>query len=177
MTEGRLVDIPGQIREPSADLLGRLRRLDPQVDVLYLGAGRWWMGRVRSNSARRPVGRSWALRVREGDGFPFDEGRWDALRHALLLSQGWSPITEVTVQGDPGPVLEEELRREQFIAHGGVLVSEEEKAAESERRDRLRESKVRERDMAKWLFSRSPNGRGNAFVSQFNERAKRKGTN
>jgi hypothetical protein len=107
------------------------------------------------------------VRVREGDGFPFDEGRWEALRHALLLSQGWSPISEVVVQGDPAPVLEEELRRERFIAHGGVLQSEEEKSAESARRDRLRESKVRERDMARWLFSRSPHGRGNAWVSQF----------
>ena len=160
--------------EPSADLLRRLRELDARVEVLYLGEGHWWMGRVKEDSAKRAVGQRMARRIREGDGFPFDEGRWAALRHALLLTYGWNIITEVTVQGDPAPVLEEELRRDLFLRRGGVIVSDEERAAESARQDRIRESKVRERDMAKWLFSRSPRGRGNAWVSQFNGR--RKGT-
>lgn len=166
----RLIEVPGQVCEPSADLLRRLREVDPQAEVLYLGEGRWWLGRVRADSARRPVGRAWALRVREGDGFPFDEARWAALRHALLLAQGWSPISEVTVRGEPDGVLVEELRRARFVERGGALEDEEELAAESARRDRIRENKVRERDMAKWLFSRSPNGRGNPWVSQYTGR-------
>jgi hypothetical protein len=163
----RLIDIPGHdCREPSASLLRRLHEMDALTEVAYLGQGNWWLGRVREDSARRSVGRAWALKIREGDGFDFDEGRWHSLRHALLLAQGWSVISELRiVNAEEDGIIVGELQRALFVQNGGVLMTTEEIVAESARRDRIRESKVRERDMAKWLWSRSPNGRGNPWVS------------
>lgn len=163
----RLIDIPGQVREPSPDLLRRLREIEPRAEVLYVGAGRWWLGRVKTESARCHAGRQMAARIREGDGHPLKEdwspvgGRWAALRQALLMSQGFGLVSEVQVDGEPDARIVEELRRAKFVEQGGVLESEEAAAEESVRRDRIRENKVRERELAKWLWSRSKYGRGN----------------
>lgn len=158
----RLVDIPGQVVAPSADLLGRLREIEPYAEALYRGEGRWWLGRVREDSAKRPVGRQWAKRILEGDGFGAHEiedldadrrSRFSALQHALLLSYGWKLIADVTVVGaEYDGVLVDEFRKAMFVERGGTLLTDEELAAESARRDRIRENKLREREAVRQIF-------------------------
>lgn len=96
-----LVDFP-QAREAPADLVRRLRALDPTTDLIYAGDGRWWLGRVRPNSERRaeafkilerasnlPVGATLNARSKE------------RVRLALLAYQGFAIAETYEMQGEP----------------------------------------------------------------------------
>jgi hypothetical protein len=104
-----------------------------------------------------------ALAIKEGDGFAGD--RWPELRQALLMAQGFGLVVDVTVQGEPDAVLVREFALAMYVERGGTYLSDEEQQQESRRRDRIREHRVRERDLSRWLYSRSPYGRGNPWVS------------
>ena len=160
----RLIHIPGQEREPSAELLARLRVLDPRAEVLYIGHGHWLLGHVNENEehgARVTMGQRMALRIMEGDGFPFDESRWAALRQARMYLQAFHVVSDLEIQGEPDGQLVEELRRCLYVEQGGVLETPRAIAEQSALRDRQRERQVREREMVHWLWGRSPHGRGN----------------
>lgn len=163
----RFIDIPGQLREPGPDLLRRLREHEPRAEALYVGAGRWWLGRVKTDSARRQPGREMAALARAGDGYALADDweptgdRWHALRQGLLMSQGFGFLSEVVVRGEPDARLVEELRRLMYAERGGVIENEAAKAEEDARRRRVNENRVRERDTLKWLWARHPGARGN----------------
>lgn len=155
----RLIDMP-TVRDPSPELLRRLRALDARAEVVYVGEGRWWVGRVKPDSARRATGRRMALAIRKGDGL-YGPSQWPQLRQALLMAQGFGLVVDKTIQGEPDAILVREFRLAMYVERGGTYLSDEERQQESTRRDRIRENRVRERDLAKWLYARSPYGRGN----------------
>lgn len=160
----RLIAIPEQERTPSSELLRRLRALDDRAEVLYIGHGHWLLGHVDEfvgRGARINMGKRMALRIKAGDGFPFDEGRWAALRQAQMYLQGFNVLSDLEIQGEPDAQLLEELRRCLYVEQGGQLETPRALAEESARRDRQRERQVREREMVHWLWGRSPHGRGN----------------
>src|SRR5574341_1372003 len=155
----RLIDVPA-VREPSAELLHRLRQIDSRAEVIYVGQGRWWVGRVKADSARRPVGQQMLAAIMAGDGFPDEPGtetdRWPELRQAMLMAQGFGLVCDVTVYGDPDARLVREFELAMYVERGGQFVSEEEREWQSRRRDRIRENRIRDRDLTKWLYKRSP---------------------
>lgn len=51
----RLIDIPSALQPPH-DVVERLQRLDPNVDLYYAGNGEWLLGRVKPNTPRRQAG-------------------------------------------------------------------------------------------------------------------------
>jgi hypothetical protein len=182
----RLIDLPGQLREPSDDLLGRLRAIDPLAEVVYVGNGRWWLGRVKTDSARCAAGRR-MLAGLMADTEPLPLGRVEreaalrqreaSLLQARLMSQGFSLTSEI-VAHEADDRLVEELRRAKYVEQHSkpsdfatpesaralwlrLGLNPEAAAEEEARRDRIRENKVRERDLAKWLWSRSPLARAN----------------
>lgn len=158
----RLIDIP-TFRDPSPELLRRLRVYDPRAEVVYAGQGRWLVGRVKTNSPRRATGRRMALAIKAGDGFPSD--RWPELRQALLMAQGFGVVVDVTMQGEPDGRLVNEFALAMHVEQGGRYLSPDEQQRASNSRDHVREQQTRERDLGRWLYSRSPHGRGNAWVS------------
>jgi hypothetical protein len=169
----RLIDLPA-VRDPSPGLLHRLRAIDWRAEALYVGEGRWWVGRVKTDSARRPVGRRMVVAIQAGDGLPNEPGtpsdRWPELRQALLMAQGFGLVCDVTVQGEPDARLVGEFELAMYVERGGQFVSDEERAWESRHRDRIRENRIRDRELTKWLFSRHEYGRGNTWMSMHNER-------
>lgn len=169
----RLIDVSA-VREPSPELLHRLRQIDPRAEVVYVGQGRWWVGRVKPDSARVPTGRRMLAAIRAGDGFPDDPGtpsdRWPELRQALLMAQGFGLVCDVTVYGEPDALLVREFELAMYVERGGEFVSDEEREWERRRRDRIRENRIRDRELTKWLYKRSPNGRGNPWVSMSTDR-------
>lgn len=166
----RLIDLPA-FRDPSPELLRRLRALDARAEVVYVGEGRWWVGRVKTNSARRATGRRMAAAIQAGDGL-YGPTRWPELRQALLMAQGFGLVVDKTIRGEPDAILVREFAIALYVERGGTYLSEEDRQQESARRDRIRENRVRERDLAKWLYARSPHGRGNpAPVAFFTRRS------
>lgn len=168
MCRSRLIDVQA-VREPSPELLHRLRQIDPRAEVVYVGQGRWWVGRVKTNSARIAVGRRMLVAIRGGDDLPDEPGtpgdRWPELRQALLMSQGFGLVCDVTVYGEPDALLVREFELAMYVEGGGQFVSDEEREWESRRRDRIRENRIRDRELTRWLYKRSPHGRGNPWVS------------
>lgn len=112
--------------------------------------------------------------IQGGDGFPDEPGkpsdRWPELRQALLMSQGFGLVCDVTVYGEPDALLVQEFELAMYVERGGQFVSDEEREWESRRRDRIRENRIRDRDLTKWLYARSPHGRANPWVSMSNQR-------
>lgn len=161
----RLIDLP-VLREPTPHLLRRLRALDHRAEVVYAGDGRWWVGRVKTDSARRATGRRMALAIQQGDGL-YGPTRWPELRQALLMAQGFGLVVDVRVQGEPDAILEKEFALALYVERGGAFLSDEERAREAARRDRIRENRIRDRELTRWLFARSPLGRANPWVSQY----------
>jgi hypothetical protein len=158
----RLIDVPAS-RDPSPDVLRRLRGIDPQAEVIYIGGGRWWLGRVKPNSPRRAVGRRMALAIREGDGFPWESqgaSRWPELRQALLMAQGFGLLAEVSVQGEPDGALVAALERAVSERRQPVEPDPE----ELERQAAAAERRTRERELLSWLYRRSPYGRANPWI-------------
>jgi hypothetical protein len=105
------------------------------------------------------------------------EQRQRSLVQARLMSQGFSLVSEVVADAADDRLVEE-LRRMKYVEQHSkpsdfatpetaralwarLGLNPEAVAEEEARRDRIRENKVRERDLAKWLWSRSEHGRAN----------------
>lgn len=140
------------LRETSPDLLRRLRELDDRAECVYLGAGRWWIGRVKPDSPRRAQGRQLVDRVMTNDGF--GGNRMAELRQGLLMAQGFGLCCDVRVLGIPDGRLVREF--EQFLAaeRGHDVVDEAQTLYDKVMRDVEGEVKNRDRDLTKWLFRR-----------------------
>ncbi len=97
----RLIDIP-VFRDTPLELLAQLRTQDDRAELLYVGHGRWWVGRVKPDSPRRRHGRQMVTRILEGDGFhPDDWDTWAELRQGLLMTQGFGLCFGMRIQGTP----------------------------------------------------------------------------
>lgn len=161
----RLIDLPGQFREPSLELLRRLRAVDSQAEVVYVGAGRWWVGRVKEAPHRRARGRRMVERLQESDGFPWAPGEyWPQLRQGLLMAQGFGLVVDELIQGEPDAKLVHEFTVAMWVERGGVLKTDATRVAQALRRDRLKAQADQERQIYRWLHSRSANGRGNPWI-------------
>ena len=151
----RLIDIP-ESREPSPSLLLRLRQMDLRAEVVYVGNGVWWVGRVKPESPRRISARRQILSLREPDGFP-DTERLPELRQARLQEQGFGLVVRKRIQGEPDDMLVAEFRKAMYVERGGEIDNDEKKLARA-RIGRQRDTAQWERDKTHELFFR---GRGN----------------
>lgn len=159
----RLIDIP-EFREPSPDLLRRLRALDPRAEVLYAGKGVWYVGRVKTDSRRRIDARREILSLRVEDGFP-DVGRLPELRQAILKEQGFGLVVWTDgkegrpkpIYGEPDAILVREFEMAMFVERGGVIETIEDKLAKAVR-SAQHEQTYWDRDQTKKAYFR---GRGN----------------
>ncbi len=133
----RLISIP-EFREPSADLLRRLRALDARAEVVYIGNGVWLVGRVKPESRRRIDARREILSLRVEDGFP-DIGRLPELRQAILKEQGFGQVVRTDgkngnprpIYGEPDGILCREFELAMFVERGGVIQTVEDILAEA----------------------------------------------
>lgn len=157
----RFVDVP-VLRETPPDLLRRLRELDARAECVYLGTGRWWVGRVKPNSPRRADGRQLALRVMEGDGF--GGNRMAERRQGLLMAQGFGLCVDVTVFGIPDGRLVRGFERFLAAERGHEVVDERQALYDKVMRDMEGEIKNRDRELTKWLWKRGGRERTNAWV-------------
>lgn len=90
-------------REAPPELVRRLRDVDPTLRILYWGQGRWRVGRVRPTIERTVAGTrmlrdlfSYALQGR------VDEEHWYRnLRWSHLIREGFAPLAEYRIQGEP----------------------------------------------------------------------------
>lgn len=162
----RLIDLPS-FRDPSDDLIRRLREMDSRAEVFYVGDGVWWLGRVKADAPRRAEGRAWALRLRQGDGFASDQ--WLELKQALLMSQGFAVLRRwgrVRIQGEPDLVLVEQMRRFLYEERVRPIYDPVGEDAEAKVKESLkREREARDRELYSWLRARR---RGNVLVGAVN---------
>lgn len=152
---GRLINIPEE-REPSPDLLRRLREFDPRAEVFYAGHGVWYVGRVKPNSPRRINARSEILSLRKDDGFP-DEDRMPEMRQAILKEQGFGVVVREVIRGEPDDILVGEFAKAMFVERGGEIDTEEKKEKRA-RRSRQRSMAQRDVDTTREEYFRA---RGN----------------
>jgi len=161
----RLIDIPGQVREPSADLLRRLRDIDPRAEVLYVGEGRWWVGRVKPAPERRARGRRMILRARDEDWFGVEPHEyWVTLRQGLLMAQGFGLVVDMTIQGEPDARLVQEFELAMWVERGGQFKDTDDVLAEAARQARLKDEADADRQRYRWLYRRSAKGKGNPWI-------------
>lgn len=135
--------------------------MDERAEVVYVGQGRWWVGRVKPASPRRVAGRRLALRVREGDGFSWSEegygsgDRWPDLRQGLLMAQGFGLVVDQRIQGEPDARLVYEFERAMHFERTGYMEeTEEERVFREVKADKEREDRNMERELGKWAFRR-----------------------
>lgn len=152
---GRLIDIPEE-REPSPDLLRRLRVMDSRAEVFYAGHGMWYVGRVKPNSRRRIDARRDILSLRKDDGFP-DVERMPEMRQAILKEQGFGVVVREFIRGEPDDILVAEFAKAMFVERGGEIDTEEKKEKRA-RRSRQRTTAQRDVDTTKEQYFRA---RGN----------------
>ena len=83
-------------------LLADLRMIDPQVELVYVGEGRWWLGAIKPNDERRRKGE---LIAKQMDSLPIEHQQLPTIQRnkmlARLLIQGFARIEEYFAPGDP----------------------------------------------------------------------------
>jgi len=110
-----LVDVP-QLRTAPEDIRRRLREIDPTVEVIYLGRGRWIVGKVRPNQHVR------ARAIRMLDEFhrnlqnkkKLSERGKEKVLFALLALQGFRPVADYTMPEPDGTVVKD-FERSRFL--------------------------------------------------------------
>lgn len=108
-----------QAREAPPDVRRRLRELDATAEVIYLGRGRWMVGKVRPNEHVR------ARAVRMLDEFHnnvstgkrLSERGKEKVRFALLALQGFRPVAEYTMPEPDGSVVQDFARSRWLWLH------------------------------------------------------------
>jgi hypothetical protein len=146
-------------------LLERLRALDARAEVLYVGGGRWWVGRVKPAPERRARGRRIVLRAMEDDWYGVDPADyWATYRQGLLMAQGFGLVVDLTIQGEPDARLVREFAIAMWVERGGILRDTDDVLAEAARQARLKAEMEADRERYRWLYRRSAKGRGNPLV-------------
>lgn len=99
---GQLTDFPTP-REAPRDIVRALRDVDETAELLYLGEGKWVLGRVRPTPERfeggkRLLRQAWELAQKGG----MTEERWyKRIRSARLTMQGFAKFGMYEFKGDP----------------------------------------------------------------------------
>lgn len=138
-----LVSIP-TTREVPAEIRRGLRALDPTAEVVYLGWGRWVVGRVRPTDdslriAQRMLATYWMLPA-AARGTKRSVQRY---RFALACQQGFRPVAQYVLR-EPDDRLVREFQESQWrMRHQrGDLLDEYDRAEaedKAERREQLRD--------------------------------------
>lgn len=106
----RLIDLPEEHDVAPDWVFDRLREIDPDLEVVCVSPGYWWVGCVKHLAPRVAAGRR-ALRLHEKLGHEkSDPSRWPQIRNALLKSQGFGLIGKYRMTGgneDWGGIIEE----------------------------------------------------------------------
>lgn len=124
----RLVEFP-RIREAPRDILGRLRAIDPNAELLYWGprltdievGGRtvavvlpvWLLGVVQPNAARRGAGAR-MVELHEALGA---KGNRDAWQYGKLLYQSFAPVSFYPMRDPTGAIVEDFRKRDWIYRH------------------------------------------------------------
>lgn len=95
-------------RTAPAWLLAQLRRVDPTVDLVYVGEGKWWLGAVTTPTRFRYRTGMRLLRRALRSARPLAA----IARQGLLVCQGFTLITEY--QGDPSGAWVDDFARRDF---------------------------------------------------------------
>lgn len=114
MNTARLLDV-SVAREAPPEVVAELRSIDPRVDVVYIGKGKWWTGMVYSNIQLIHMGRDSLLRIQAEGG-----ASWPTLRLAQLKSQGFRMVKLLDVDAAGNWV---ELARWPRDPHWGRVVN------------------------------------------------------
>lgn len=101
-----LVDVP-QARYAPEDTRRRLRELDPTAECVYLGRGRWMVGKVRPNALvrQRAVNMLAKMDLELSQGKKLSEKGKEKARFALLALQGFRPVAEYHMPEPDGSVI------------------------------------------------------------------------
>lgn len=106
-------------REAPADVVRRLRAIDPTLRVIYWGEGRWRVGRMRPTPERRQAGADMLADLFQAgaDGRVSDERCWYRnLRWSHLIGAGFAPLHEFAVSNEVAfGVLEATVRRAIYL--------------------------------------------------------------
>ena len=110
MAAERLIDLPEERGVAPDWVFDRLREIDPDLEVVCVSPGYWWVGAVKPLAPRCKAGLE-ALRLMEKNGFEkSDPGAWPMIRNAILKSQGFGLIGKYRFNGgneDWGGIIEE----------------------------------------------------------------------
>lgn len=80
---------PSALIEAPSDLLGRLRDIDPTVDLIYLGLGKWALGSVQPNVHRTRMARKLLANFSD---LPVAARRPGRYLFARMIESGFRPI-------------------------------------------------------------------------------------
>lgn len=81
----RLTDV-STFYEAPPEVITQLRAIDPVTELVYVGKGRWWLGRVDPHTPAVEAGRQDLLRCQH------EGALWPTLRKAMLKSQGFKRV-------------------------------------------------------------------------------------
>lgn len=164
------LDFP-QARTAPAHVIDGLRAVDPSAALVYLGDGRWLLGSVRPSAIRRAQAasiiqnaldtfdRTGARTGAKGDPHADPRTR-DRLALGLLAYQGFSPIAEYTIAGEPDSAIVHDLARRDWLyrtlsdqAVEASWTADQDAAAAEARADLADEARAR--DAWRYAFTRS----------------------
>ena len=99
----RFVDIEVEKETPDRVLL-LLREVHPMAELVYVGAGWWWVGIVKPEAPAREVARSALEKMRDSKTGVIDPRRWarGLVRRWMLQEQGFALCGKYRF-GDEGP--------------------------------------------------------------------------
>lgn len=115
MTVRWLVDV-SQARTAPESIRRRLREMDETAEVVYLGRGRWIVGKVRPNALVRQQ----AIRMLDkyttelSNGARLSERGKEKVRFALLALQGFRPVAEYRMR-EPDDRVVQDFERSRWL--------------------------------------------------------------
>ena len=96
-------------RTAPADVMARLREIEPTAELVYLGAGHWLLGSVRPTRVREREGCRAIGRWRQ---LPEEKRSPGRLLRAQLIRQGFAPIELYEVNDPDGRIVRDFRRRD-----------------------------------------------------------------
>jgi hypothetical protein len=106
-----LIELEG-VERPPDDLLRRLREIDPHVELLGVGNGIWWLGRVSDNQHRRRIATNILKQTRV-----VEKNRWVRLNARLAL-RGFAMVSDW--QGEPNSRILLDFQRKDWKVRTGI---------------------------------------------------------
>ena len=85
MDSGRLTDV-STFYEAPPEVTAQFRAIDPAIELIYTGKGRWWVGRVQHNTLSVAAGQREMMRCQ------WEGATWPTLRKSMLQAQGFRRV-------------------------------------------------------------------------------------